>query len=85
MYFLHEYILTDRHSGFPNIGNDRELVISAHILLGMENNRKTCRMSIIIKGNVALSNLGNSPVALSNLRNSPVALSNLRNHPVACH
>ena len=43
-----------------------------------------CRMSIIRKGNVALSNLRNSPVALSNLRNSPVALSNLRNSPVAC-
>ena len=35
-----------------------------------------CRMSIIRKGNVALSNLRNSPVALSNSRNSPVALSN---------
>ena len=54
-----------------------------------------CRMSIIRKGNVLLSNLRNSPVALSNsrnshvamsnLRNSPVTMSKLRNSPVACH
>ena len=32
-------------------------------------------MSVVRKGNVALSNLRNSPVALSNLRNSPARMS----------
>ena len=65
--------------------NQKNWAFSIEIYRGGGWRGSPCRMLIIRKGYVGLSNLRKAPVALSNLRKAPVDLSNLRKAAVACH